>query len=223
MKVEVLRTDDGVEIHRENEDGSKTVWLCDNDQVAAFKLNTLLFSVKDDPSLSKRSILIGDFDRAEEEKAIEKKPLAKRAADVADRLGKEGFVKKSQKTEKGVEVNEELLELLKQMKGVPFQSQPLGDDFFKPSVHIYPAAMPLQPSIMPQIGGFPFDNTGAPFNQPYGTIDVNVCGAGIYGASAKPTMPGQAMNMTLTDTAIGCTFNGSQKVHTFKTSFGGNG
>lgn len=211
MKIEVLRSDDGVEIHRENEDGSKTVWLCDNDEVAIFKVNTLLFSTKDDPKLAKRSILIGDFDRAEEENAVEKKPLASRAAEVAKRLESGGLIKKGQKAEKSLEVNEELLELLKKMKDTP--PKPLTDDFFSPGIHVYPAT--IQPFVMPsypQVGGMPF-------NQPYGTIDVNVCGDLIGATSSKPMMS----SMVVTDTSLGSTYSNGQKTHLFKTSFNGNG
>jgi hypothetical protein len=218
VKVEVLHTGEGVEIHLENEDGSKTVWLCDNEQAAIFKLANLLFSAQEDPKQIKRSLLIGDFDRAEEAKSEDrKKPLADRAADVAARLEKEGLVKKGS-VKKGIEGNEELYKLLEQMKKQG--PAPYTEEFLKPAVHVYPAVYQPVPLVMPMVGDFPFDGTGIkPFMDGYGTVtDVNV--SGINGASAKPM---NFSNVVLEDVSLGCTISGNQKVHHFKTSFGMNG
>jgi hypothetical protein len=212
MKVEVIHSDEGVQIHLENEDGSKTVWLCDTEQAAIFKLASLLFSAKEDPKQAKRSILIGDFDAPEPEK----KALSERAKSVEKRLQKDGLVKKSTSTEKGLEANEELIELLKKMKDQ--QVQPYTEKWLQPAIHVYPAVVqPQIPIQTPYVGDLPFDGTGYGFPNKFGVIDVNVSNQ--IGASVKPM---SLTNMVLTDSDAGVTFDGAQKIHHFNTSFNVN-
>lgn len=168
MKVEVVRSDEGVELHLEREDGSKTVWLCDTDQAAIFKLASLLFSAQEDPKQAKRSILIGDYDAPEPEK----KTLAERAAKVAQRLEKSGLAKKGLELKVDPDLSK-FAELLKKVQEEKFYepAAPLAP-FYNPAIHIYPASIPLQqPNMMPYVGD-PLPGYGYP------AIDVNVCGAG---------------------------------------------
>lgn len=202
MKVEVVRSDEGVELHLECEDGSKTVWLCDTDQAAIFKLASLLFSAQEDPKQAKRSILIGDYDAPEPEK----KTLAERAAKVAERLEKGGLAKKgqSEKSDSGLDLSK-FEELLKKVQAEKFY-EPVAPatPFYNPPIHIYPASIPFQqPSLMPYVGDL-LPGYGYP------TIDVNVCGTANNGSNLTG-----AGAMTIKETSLGSNKNADGTLVTF--------
>jgi len=75
MKFEVRHRQDGsVEIRIREEGGKITVWLCQDAQAALFKLAQIL-SFADDPKETRRSILVGTFQKKRELTEIQDKLL----------------------------------------------------------------------------------------------------------------------------------------------------
>ncbi len=152
MKLEIKKTDDGVEIHLMKDDGSKTVWLCEDETAAFYKLSSLVFSTAEDQKQSKRSILISEYGP---EKAPDKEPLSKRAERLRERLAKE----LPQKQDEAAQIVpstipaadpslQEILEILKSQKTTSPYKYPLG------TPQIIPQIGPQVPSY-PYIGDFP--------------------------------------------------------------------
>lgn len=214
MKFEIKRSEQGVEIHLFNEDGSLTVWLCDSEQAAVFKLTSLIFSRAENQDQAKRSILVGDFDLADAPKR--EKPLSERAAEVGKRLiglgatekGKTG-PKPSQTQEEQADLVKELIDQLKKGTIQPYVN-PLG------APNVYPG---VYPGVAPS---FPFkDNTyvGDLPSFPGSSIIVDVCGG-----TSWSSIVGSSVNMAsavgqITDAEVGTflTPNNCQ-VNVFKTS-----
>jgi hypothetical protein len=89
MKLEILKKRAAVEIHLTNDDDSVTVWVCESEQAAMFKLATLIFSQDETPEQAKRSILVGTFSK---KKAEPKRPeLEDIAKMIAEKFAKEGM------------------------------------------------------------------------------------------------------------------------------------
>ncbi len=89
MKLEILKKRNAVEIHQTNDDGSVTVWVCDSEQAAMFKLASIIFSREEKPEEAKRSILVGTFSK---KKAEPKRPdLDEIAKLIAEKFAKEGM------------------------------------------------------------------------------------------------------------------------------------
>lgn len=165
MKLEILKSDEGVQIHLENEDGSKTVWLCDTEQAAIFKLASILFSAPEDPKHAGRCIMVGEFTKEPEEK----RSLSERAAEVAKTVEKSGLQKKGDASKPDVDMEKfaELIKLFQKEQPATFDT-PILAPFMVPNVKIYPASFPQPVPMMPYIGDFPMES--------YPFIDVNVGG-----------------------------------------------
>lgn len=168
MKLEVVRDGEAVELRLTEQDGSITVWVCDNEQTALYKLAALLFSKPEDEKKLRRSILVGTF---EEKKPEKKRPLEEVAKDAEKRLGEKGLVKKG-----GFPDQAELEKLLKQISEQA-DLQPFLYPGLLPSMPNYPMKkMGIYP-MLPQIGDYvPLTPTGiAPDFFPCETIIT--CGA----------------------------------------------
>jgi hypothetical protein len=181
MKVEILKSDEGVQIHLENEDGSKTVWLCDTEQAAIFKLANLLFSAQEDPKQAKRSILIGDFDAPEPKE----KPLAERAEKIREDLKKSGLAQKG--GDMAAKDLEKFKDILKKMQ----EAQEISAPFTVPSIYdtpgikIYPASIPQPIPMMPYIGDLPYSVSGT--GQPWWVQSQNIQVTNFSGAALVET------------------------------------
>lgn len=88
MKLEILRKRNALEIHQTNEDDSITVWVCESDQAAMFKLASIIFSQEEKPERSKRSILVGTFTKKSEPKPLD---LDDSARKIAEEFLKNGY------------------------------------------------------------------------------------------------------------------------------------
>lgn len=89
MSFSVIKRQDGtVELRIQEDGGGATIWLCENEQEALFRLASLLFSPEKPPKEG-RSILVGTFRKKEEERPVDMEELAKK---LAEELKKEGLV-----------------------------------------------------------------------------------------------------------------------------------
>lgn len=219
MKLEILRSDQGVEIHLHNEDGSITVWLCDSDQAAVFKLSSLIFSTAEDPKMAKRSILVGDF---EPEAAKREKPLVERAEEVAKRLGVK-VDRKAKESEAGMaKASEQFAELLEQLK-----KNQLTPAYDQPFIQPYTYPKPAWPMSYPYVGdpiGFPGGSVIVDVNagKPYGAIGGCIGSAGLEGMDLESDIKFFSATPTgaqLTDTPVATFMNSNHcQVVVFKTS-----
>lgn len=207
MKFEILKDGEAVEIRIAEDDGSFTIWVCDNEQTAVYKLAALLFSKPEDEKRLKRSILVGNFVPKPAEK---KRTLEEVAKESSKRLSDGGLVRKEDATQPLID-SEQLKELLKQLTEQAKITIPLGGGF-KPSIPNYP--YPGYP--MPYIGDpVPLGSAGLIPGWPNGgMMTVN------YSSQAAPAeitldsvgalmqftnIPGDSFSMpSLNEKAVGC-------------------
>lgn len=166
MKFEIAKAGEAVEIRIAEDDGSFTVWICDNEQTAIYKLAALLFSKPEDDKRLKRSILVGTF---EPKKVEKKKTIEEMAAETAKRLADSGLVRKGSGTVYPVLDDEKMKELLEKITE-KFAPAIQVDKFF-PSIPNYPyGGIPAMPYIgdplpigitpgWPQVGTVNFTST----------------------------------------------------------------
>jgi hypothetical protein len=148
MKLDIKKDGDAVEIHLANDDGSITVWLCDSQEVALYKLASILFSRPEGDKRAKRSILVGTF----EEKAVEKKvSLSERSKVVKERLVKGGLAEKS---DGELAISPDIEKMIEAMKQLP-QYSPYQVPLAQPFIHKY------DPNLYPQVGDFTVGGVGA--------------------------------------------------------------
>jgi hypothetical protein len=197
MRFEIKRDGDAVEIHLTNEDGSVTVWLCDNQETALYKLAAILFVRPEGEKRAKRSILVGTF---REEKAPERKPsLSERARVIRETFEKAGM-KDAQEAAPAPDM-EQLLELLKGQKSASPNMQ-----FTQPN---YPY---VQPFVQPI--GYPYSGqiigAGSTGGGQLGDISINLSDDG---ALFSGTIPVNLVEVESMKTTIG-----GMAVTTFKCS-----
>lgn len=89
MKLEITRHGEAVELRLVKDDGKITVWLCDCEQTALYKLANLLFSTPESDKQLKRSILVGEFSKKDAEP--ERPDMSKIAEEIKKAIQKEGF------------------------------------------------------------------------------------------------------------------------------------
>ncbi len=85
MKIEIVKSEHGVELRRHNEDGSITVWLCETPEAALFQAASLLYGRDPDP---KRSILVGVFVKKDDPRIT----MAEQAEAIKKKLAEDGIV-----------------------------------------------------------------------------------------------------------------------------------
>ena len=88
MKIEVVNRRNAVEVRQLNDDGTMTVYLCENPQAALFKIASLVYSIEEPKEEAKRSILVGTF--GEKKKQPERPNLEEIAKKVAEEMEKQG-------------------------------------------------------------------------------------------------------------------------------------
>lgn len=150
MKFEILKDGEAVEIRIAEDDGSFTIWVCDNEQTAVYKLAALMFSRPEDEKRLKRSILVGNFTEKKPEKKLTIEEIAKKSE---ERLKKIGLFKKEGVDQPTMD-QEQLYDLLKKLTEQA-KVMPLGGGFI-PSVPNYPGyPMPYVGDPVMPLGGQP--------------------------------------------------------------------
>lgn len=174
MKLDVDRKDGTVEIRRHNDDGSITLWLCDSDQAALYKLASLVMDQPENPKMKRRSILVGTFTPEEKKPTLEELAERRKAE-----LEKEGMTKRDEQPKKAPAAMpkdlEEFTELLKSLGG-------------NKEYKMLPEVHPFMPS--PAIGPYPYGAEpiwvgGLPKPPVYGGDTINICGDGHFIDVAK--------------------------------------
>lgn len=200
MRFEIKRTDEGVEIRLFEDDGSVTVWICETEQAALYRLASLVFGIAPPEKApeAKRSILVGQFEKADPKKSeTRKRDLEESAKRVRERLGKEGLSPKADPEPPSKNPDPaEYLELFKKLQ----KSIPCAPDWT-----YNPTGPGYIPTSAPVKYGSPgtWDNTSAGFLDPVGEAWSRLSSGG------DPTV-----NMPVTVTSA----SGSSNMTVFKTS-----
>lgn len=84
MKLEIVNRRDAVEVRQLNDDGTMTIYLCENPQAAMFKIASLVYSIEEPKEEAKRSILVGTF--GEKKKQPERPNLEEIAKKIAEEM-----------------------------------------------------------------------------------------------------------------------------------------
>jgi hypothetical protein len=87
MKLEIVNRRNVAEVRQLNDDGTITIYLCENVQAALFKIASLVYSIEEPKEEAKRSILVGTFG---EKKQPERPNLEEIAKKVAEEMAKQG-------------------------------------------------------------------------------------------------------------------------------------
>ena len=197
MKLEILRSGDEVEIHRQNDDGTKTVWICENEQAALFKLASLITTREEDPKQAKRSILVGTFGK-KGDSAKRKPALDDLSRKLTEELEKQG------------------LEKIGNLEKLPPEDPPSSPYATKPGVNPFTpigvGTVPYGPYTLPNTGGIAIPTiwdgtTGIPV-QPW--TDVS------YDVTNQTFTSGAGSQMTVFDVPLN--FVGQAGMNIFKTS-----
>jgi hypothetical protein len=122
MKIEIVKSERGVELRRHNEDGSITIWLCETPEAALFQAASLLYGRDPDP---KRSILVGVFVKKDDPRIT----MAEQAEALKKKLAEDGIILKP------ADVN-------------PFVGQPLTVPYTQP--YVYPDST-IGPYVNPYV------------------------------------------------------------------------
>lgn len=220
MKFDIFRSDQGVEIHLHNDDGSRTVWLCDDVQVAFYKLASLLFSQPEPAKNARRSILIGDF-AAEAPKPAEK-TLAERGEEVKKRLSKDGLAPKGAIQSKDAETKIEPAISPDIQKALEEMLKGINDGTYKkyPTQPLQPyGPMPTYPYIgdpVPWPGSYTSDGTGLIGKFSGGGSIVGDIQVDVYHG---PNGSGFASSAQLADSQVGqLTMSNGSQMNIFKCS-----